>query len=108
MAIQSRPNQALVVALVMLGTAWSGSAQQPAKPNESATAKTSAPIQERGPQSLTPEAIQSSIDALGTVDAKATDAAYTSRMMAARALRRAPPDLVAGALIDAVESHSIP
>ena len=89
-----------------VGFAGIASSQQPADPAASGGAKAAAPVQERGPQALTPQAIQSSIDALGTLDARANDAAYTSRMMAARALRRATPDSVTGALIHAVESHS--
>lgn len=62
-------------------------------------------VQERGPQPLADKAIQAAIDALGTVDATATDAAFTARMNAARALRRAPADAVVPALIKAVQSH---
>jgi HEAT repeat protein len=62
-------------------------------------------VQERGPQPLADNAIQAAIDALGTVDATATDAAFTARMNAARALRRAPADAVTPALIKAVQSH---
>src|SRR5205814_5613049 len=61
---------------------------------------------ERGPQAVSPEAIQAAIDALGTVDAAASDAAFAVRMNAARALRRAPAEAVAPALIHAVESHT--
>jgi HEAT repeat protein len=64
-----------------------------------------AAAQERGPQTLTPEAMQSSIDALGAVDAAANSAAFTARMNAARALRRAPADAVTPALVHAVESN---
>ncbi len=62
-------------------------------------------VQERGPQPLADKAIQAAIDALGTVNATATDAAFTARMNAARALRRAPADAVVPALIKAVQSH---
>lgn len=62
-------------------------------------------VQERGPQPLADNAIQAAIDALGTVDATATDAAFKARMNAARALRRAPADSVVPALIKAVQSH---
>jgi HEAT repeats len=64
--------------------------------------------QERGPQVLSPEAIQSSIDALGSVDAAASGAAFAVRMNAARALRRGAADAVAAALVHAVESHRDP
>lgn len=57
--------------------------------------------QERGPQALSVEAIQSSIDALGNLD-------FPLRMNAARSLRRAPAEAVAPALIQAVESHKDP
>ncbi|MSO55728.1 MAG: HEAT repeat domain-containing protein [Acidobacteria bacterium] len=67
---------------------------------------TSAPTPaERGPQALSAEAIRAAIDALGTVDASASGAAFTTRMNAARALRRASADAVVPALINAVESH---
>lgn len=55
-------------------------------------------VQERGPQSLPAETIQSSIDALGDLE-------FSVRMNAARALRRAPAEAVTPALIQAVESH---
>src|SRR5712675_188736 len=64
-----------------------------------------AAAQERGPQPLASEAIQAAIDALGTVDASASNAAFSARMNAARALRRAPADAVVPALIKAVQSH---
>jgi HEAT repeat protein len=54
--------------------------------------------QERGPQNLTPDAIKTSIDALGNLD-------FPTRMNASRALRRAPAEAVAPALIEAVQSH---
>src|SRR5258708_7208798 len=65
-------------------------------------------VQERGPQPLADSAIQAAIDALGTVDATATEAAFNARMNAARALRRAPADTVTPALIKAVQSHTNP
>jgi HEAT repeat protein len=68
-------------------------AQAPAPPPPSATA------QERGPQPLSAEAIQSSIESLGDLE-------FPVRMNAARALRRAPADAVAPALIRAVDSNS--
>jgi HEAT repeat protein len=60
---------------------------------------------ERGPQPLAADAIQQAIDALGTVDAAANEVAFKARMNAARALRRAPADAVAPALIKAIQSH---
>ena len=99
MAILSRPDEritmsALVVALAGLLSVGVVSAQTPAA---------AASVQERGPQALSPEAIQSSIDALGNVDAAANSAAFDRRMNAARALRRAPADAVTPALIQAVD-----
>ena len=58
-----------------------------------------AAAQERGPQALTPDAIKSSIDALGNLD-------FPTRMNAARALRRAPAGAVAPVLIEAIQSHT--
>src|SRR5436190_6045406 len=60
---------------------------------------------ERGPQPLAAEAIQSAIDALGTIDGAANDVAFKARMNAARSLRRAPADAVVPALIKAIQSH---
>ena len=54
--------------------------------------------QERGPQAMTPAAIQAAIDSLGNLD-------FPVRMNAARSLRRAAPEAVAPALIRAVEGH---
>jgi HEAT repeat protein len=85
----------LIVCALALGASFVALAQTP-----------SPATVERGPQALTPEAIQGAIDALGSVDATATGAAFTVRMNAARALRRAPADAVAPALIQAVESHT--
>ena len=68
-------------------------------------ASAAAAAQERGPQPLAASAIQAAIDALGTVDAAASDAAFTARMNAARSLRRAPADAATPALIKAVQSH---
>src|SRR5712692_8666647 len=101
MAILSRPSAVMSVALAALVGARAIWAQAPAAP----AAPAPAAAQERGPQALTPAAIQSSIDALGTVDAAANSAAFTSRMNAARALRRAPADAVTPALVHAVESN---
>jgi HEAT repeat protein len=55
--------------------------------------------QERGPQTMTAAAIQAAIDSLSNLD-------FPTRMNASRALRRAPAEVVAPALIRAVESHS--
>lgn len=55
--------------------------------------------QERGPQTMTPAAIQAAIDSLSNLD-------FPTRMNASRALRRAPAEVVAPALIRAVESHT--
>ena len=54
--------------------------------------------QERGPQPLPADAIQSSINALGNLD-------FPVRMQASRALRRAPAEAVVPALMKAVEGH---
>ena len=54
--------------------------------------------EERGPQAISPEAIQKAIDSLGNLE-------FSVRMNAARTLRRAPAETVAPALIRAVESH---
>src|SRR2546426_6896592 len=102
MAILSRPDvrittSALAFALAGLLSAGVVSAQAPAA---------AAAAQERGPQALSPAAIQSSIDALGNVDASASSAAFDTRMNAARSWRRAPADAVTPALIQAVESHN--
>jgi len=94
-----KPRASLLLVLAgMVAHAGAASAQTPAP---------AAPaVQERGPQPLSAEAIQSFINALGTVDAAASGAAFTTRMNAARALRRAPPETVTPALIHAVESHN--
>lgn len=57
-----------------------------------------AAAQERGPQTMSAEAIQTAIDSLSDLD-------FPTRMNASRALRRAPASAVAPALIRAVESH---
>jgi HEAT repeat protein len=54
--------------------------------------------QERGPQPMSAEAMQTAIDSLGNLD-------FPIRMNASRALRRASAASVAPALIRAVESH---
>src|SRR5689334_15405473 len=60
---------------------------------------------ERGPQSLSGDAVQAAINSLATVDASNTEAAYKTRMSAARSLRRAQPAAVVPALIKAVQGH---
>src|SRR5262245_33393893 len=60
---------------------------------------------ERGPQPLSADAIQKAIDALATVDATNTEAAFKARMAAARSLRRAPAAAVVPSLIKAVQGH---
>jgi HEAT repeat protein len=102
MAILSKPEACLFLALASLLNAGTGAAQTLAAPAAVAAG------QERGPQALSPAAIQSSIDALGSVDAAASSVAFATRMNAARALRRAPADAVTPALIHAVESHDNP
>jgi HEAT repeat protein len=77
-------------------------AQRPAPAAPAAAAV----VSERGPQALSPEAIQAAIDDLGSVDAANSDKAFAVRMNAARALRRAPAEAVTPALIHAVESHT--
>ncbi len=54
--------------------------------------------QERGPQTMSADAIQAAIDSLANLD-------FATRMNASRTLRRAPAATVAPALIRAVESH---
>ena len=66
-----------------------------------AAAIVGASAQERGPQTLSGDAVRTSIDALGNLD-------FPVRMNAARALRRAPAEAVAPALVQAVESHKDP
>jgi HEAT repeat protein len=102
MAIPSRRSLAIAVGICCLIVAGARivHAQAPS-PAASTPAE-----QERGPQPLSQAEIRSSIDALGSVDATATDVAFTRRMNAARALRRAQPDAVVPELIHAVESHS--
>jgi HEAT repeat protein len=102
MAIPSRRSALIGLALVCALSGRAFAAQAPAPP----PTPSAAPVQERGPQALTPEAIRVSIDALGSVDATASDTAFAMRMNAARALRRAPAEAVSPALIHAVESHT--
>lgn len=54
---------------------------------------------DRGPRPITPQALQAAIDSLGHLD-------FNTRMNAARTVRRAPTDVVAPALIRAVDSHT--
>jgi HEAT repeat protein len=100
MAILSKRSAFVFLTLLLLARGLEAQAPAP-------VAAPSAP--ERGPQALSPEAIQSAIDALGTVDVtangNANGDAFSIRMNAARALRRAPAASVAPALIHAVESH---
>jgi HEAT repeat protein len=63
-----------------------------------APAAQSGVAQERGPQTISAEAIQTAIDSLGNLE-------FPIRMQASRTLRRAPAEIVAPALIRAVESH---
>src|SRR5882724_3742647 len=101
MAILSNRSALVVLALLLLGRGLG--AQAPAT-----AAAPSAP--ERGPQALSPEAVQSAINALGAVDVtasgNASGSSFSIRMNAARALRRAPAAAAAPALIHAVESHT--
>src|SRR5258706_1578421 len=103
MAILSKRSLGGAVVCLTLLPLMPAGAQTPAPAR---AARPAAAAQERGPQTLPPEAIQSSIDAVGNVDAAASGAAFTVRMNAARALRRAPPESVTPALIRAVEGNS--
>ncbi len=80
----------LVFALLAALTAAPGVPAQTPEPAPS--------TQERGPQTMTPTAIQAAIDSLGNLE-------FHVRMNASRSLRRAAPDAVAPALIRAVEGH---
>src|SRR5580765_1704466 len=100
MAIPSKRSARACFVLVGLLCAGALDAQAPAP------VTAAPPAQERGPQPLSPAAIQSSIDALGSIDAAASGAAFTARMNAARALRRAPADAVTPALIHAIDSNN--
>jgi HEAT repeat protein len=82
--MRSRPSALLAVAAAILLSALPGLLAQ-----------------ERGPQPLSADVLQSSIDALGNLD-------FPVRMNAARALRRGRAEVVAPALIAAVESHKDP
>jgi HEAT repeat protein len=85
----SRPSAFAVALVVVLAGAVDAAGQG---------ASLASAAQERGPQSLSPEAIQAALDALGNLD-------FPTRMNASRTLRRAPAAAVTPALIRAVESH---
>jgi HEAT repeat protein len=80
-----------VLSLTVCGAAGVGAGAQGAQPLASAS-------QERGPQPISAEAVQTAIDSLGNLD-------FQTRMNASRMLRRAPAATVAPALIRAVEEH---
>ncbi len=86
----SRRSVFVFVFLAVLGSAVDGAAQAAPSPASAA--------EERGPQTISTEAIQAAIDSLGNLD-------FQTRMNASRMLRRAPSASVAPALIRAVESH---
>ena len=86
----SRRSVSVFVVLASLAGAVDAAAQ--AAPSVASAA------QERGPQTISAEAIQTAIDSLGNLD-------FQTRMNASRMLRRAPSASVAPALIRAVESH---
>ncbi len=82
----------VLVFAVTVALAWAGDA------SGQAAVPLGTLAQERGPQPMSPEAIQAAIDSLGNLD-------FPVRMNASRALRRASATAVAPALIQAVESH---
>jgi HEAT repeat protein len=86
----SRPKALIAAAVIVLAGGGGAAGQSPASPAGAA--------QERGPQTISDDAIQAAIDALGNLD-------FATRMNASRTLRRAPAAAVAPALIRAVESH---
>ena len=86
----SRRNGLIAAALIVLAGGRAAATQSPASPAGAA--------QERGPQTVSADAIQAAIDSLGNLD-------FPTRMNASRTLRRAPAAAVAPALIRAVESH---
>jgi HEAT repeat protein len=90
MPMPSRRNALILT--VIVGLAGSSSLAGQAPP--SATVST----QERGPQNVSPEALQSAIDSLGNLE-------FTVRTNASRTLRRAPAEAAAPALIKAIDSH---
>ena len=85
----SRRNGLIAAALIVFAGSRGPAAQSPPSP---------AGAQERGPQTVSADAIQAAIDSLGNLD-------FPTRMNASRTLRRAPAAAVAPALIRAVESH---
>ena len=85
----SKHNGLLAAALVFAGVGLTAG-QGPTSPAGAA--------QERGPQTVSADAIQAAIDSLGNLE-------FPVRMQASRTLRRAPAAAVAPALIHAVESH---
>jgi HEAT repeat protein len=84
-------HSALILTVLAALTGAVDAAGQAAAPLASAA-------QERGPQTISGEAIQAAIDSLSNLD-------FPIRMNASRTLRRAPAEAVAPALIRAVESH---
>lgn len=86
----SKPSAVLFAVAVAVASAVNASGQGTAVPSGAA--------QERGPQTLSPSAIQAAIDSLGNLD-------FPIRRNASRSLRRAPANVVAPALIKAVEGH---
>lgn len=87
-----RSRRSAPVLVLLAAVAGSSGAAGQAQPPPASAA------QERGPQTISAEAIQAAIDSLGNLD-------FQTRMTASRALRRAPAATVAPALIRAVESH---
>jgi HEAT repeat protein len=106
MAILSKHNPGIAFVCALCMGVASTSVVRAQRPAPVAPAATVASVPERGPQALSPEAIQAAIDTLGSVDATAADAAFARRMNAARALRRAPAEAVTPALIHAIESNT--
>src|SRR6476469_5493101 len=105
MANLSKRNACALVVCAWLCALGPAVAAQAPGPAAAAAPAQSSSANERGPQAMSPEAIQAAIDSLATVDATNTDAAFAKRMNAARALRRASPEAVTPALIHAVESN---
>lgn len=86
----SKRNALFTAALVVFAGAGVTAGQAPSSPVGAA--------QERGPETVSADAVQAAIDSLGNLD-------FSIRMQASRTLRRAPAAAVAPALIRAVESH---
>jgi HEAT repeat protein len=80
----------LLVLIVIAGTRYPAA--------QKAAAPAPATAQERGPQTVSPEAIQSAIDSLGNLE-------FPVRLNAARTLRRARSEIVTPALINAIDGH---